>query len=120
MSFRATINFTTRELGLEDVKVFSGIYLGEPDELTETTRRAIPIKDVYKVHALCNDLDEEPRWLIALISDTGMRFSEAAGLTGEDIKLDCPHPHILLRPHPWRRLKTQSSERIVPLVGSPL
>ena len=25
---RATINFTTRELGLEDVKVFSGVYLG--------------------------------------------------------------------------------------------
>jgi len=117
---RATINFTTRELGLEDVKVFSGIYLGEPEELTQTTRRSIPIKDVYKVQALCNELDDEPRWLVALISDTGMRLSEAAGLIVEDIKLDCPHPHILLRPHPWRRLKTQSSERIVPLVGASL
>ena len=117
---RATINFTTRELGLEDVKVFSGVYLGEPEELTQTTRRSIPIKDVYKVQALCNELDDEPRWLVALISDTGMRLSEAAGLIVEDIKLDCPHPHILLRPHPWRRLKTQSSERIVPLVGASL
>ena len=59
---RATINFTTRELGLEDVKVFSGVYLGEPEELTQTTRRSIPIKDVYKVQALCNELDDEPRW----------------------------------------------------------
>ena len=117
---RASINFTTKELGLEDVKVFSGVYLGEPEELTQTTRRSIPIKDVYKVQALCNELDDEPRWLIALISDTGMRLSEAAGLIGEDIRLDCPHPHILLRPHPWRRLKTQSSERIVPLVGASL
>ena len=117
---RATINFTTRELGLEDIKVFSGVYLGEPEELTQTTRRSIPIKDVYKVQALCNELDDEPRWLVALISDTGMRLSEAAGLIVEDIKLDCPHPHILLRPHPWRRLKTQSSERIVPLVGASL
>ena len=117
---RATINFTTRELGLEDVKVFSGVYLGEPEELTQTTRRSIPIKDVYKVQALCNELDDEPRWLVALISDTGMRLSEAAGLIVEDIKLDCPHPHILLRPHPWRRLKTQSSERSVPLVGASL
>ena len=47
-----------------------------------------------------------------------MRLSEATELMGEDIKLDCPHPHILMRPHPWRRLKTQSSERIVPLVGA--
>ena len=38
----------------------------------------------------------------------------------EDIKLDDTHPHTLLRPHPWRRLKTQSSERIVPLVGASL
>ena len=98
--------------------MFSGVYLGEPEELTQTTRRFIPIKDVYKVQALCNELDDEPRWLVALISDTGMRLSEAAGLIVEDIKLDCPHPHILLRPHPWRRLKTQSSERIVPLVGA--
>ena len=59
---RATINFTTRELGLEDVKVFSGVYLGEPEELTQTTRRSIPIKDVYKVQALCNELDDEHRW----------------------------------------------------------
>ena len=117
---RASINFTTRELGLKDIKVFSGVYLGEPEALTHTTRRPIPIKDVYKVQTLCRELDDEPRWLIALISDTGMRLSEASGLIVEDIKLDDIHPHILLRPHPWRRLKTQSSERIVPLDGASL
>ena len=72
----------------ENVKVFSGVYLGEPEELTQSTRRSIPIKDVYKVQALFNELDDEPRWLVALISDTGMRLSEAAGLIVEDIKLD--------------------------------
>ena len=34
-----------------------------------------------------------------------------------DLQPDHPQPHISLRPHPWRRLKTQGSERIVPLVG---
>lgn len=82
---RASINFTTRELGLEDVKVFSGVYLGEPEELTHKTRRPIPIKDIYKVQALCRKLDDEPRWLMALISDTGMRLSEATGLIVEDL-----------------------------------
>ena len=59
---RASINFTTKELGLEDVKVFLGVYIGEPEELTQTTRRFIPINDVYKLQALCNELDDEPRW----------------------------------------------------------
>jgi integrase len=38
----------------------------------------------------------------------------------EDICLDLEVPHINLRPHPWRRLKTQQSERQIPLVGAAL
>ncbi|CDL00154.1 putative DNA breaking-rejoining enzymes [Magnetospirillum gryphiswaldense MSR-1 v2] len=66
---------------------------------------------------MCQDLDDEPRWLIGLISDSGMRLAEAAGLTKDDVVLNDKFPHINLRPHPWRQLKTQSSARIVPLVG---
>ena len=33
----------------------------------------------------CQITDDEPRWLVALISDTGMRLNEAAGLAKEDI-----------------------------------
>jgi integrase len=40
------------------------------------------------VQSLCRENDDEMRWLIALISDTGMRLGEAAGLLKEDIKLD--------------------------------
>ena len=47
---------------------------------------------------------------MALISDTGMRLSEAAGLAREDIVLDADIPHVIIRPHPWRRLKTKGSE----------
>ena len=53
-----------------------------------------------------------------MISDTGMRLSEATGLLSSDIKLDCDLPHIQLVPHPWRRLKTPSSIRQIPLVGA--
>ena len=65
-------------------------------------------------------LDDEPRWLIALISDTGMRLSEACGLQACDIHLDGDTPYINLVEHPWRRLKTASSSRQVPLVGASL
>ena len=60
------------------------------------------------------------RWLLALISATRMRLSEAAGLHRDDIILDAPTPHINLTAHPWRRLKTKSSARHIPLVGTAL
>ena len=49
-----------------------------------------------------------------------MRLSEACGLHSSDIRLDCETPHIKLVEHPWRRLKTTSSRRKVPLVGEAL
>ena len=49
-----------------------------------------------------------------------MRLSEALGLTKEDINLNNSIPHIRLTPHPWRRLKTKSSERYIPLVKDSL
>ena len=60
-------------------------------------------------------------WLIALISDTGMRLAEGAGLLKQDIVgLETTQPHINLIKHPWRNLKTVSSERKIPLVGKAL
>ena len=49
-----------------------------------------------------------------------MRLSEAAGLIEDDLGLDKEYPHIALKAHPWRRLKTRGSERIVPLAGEAL
>ena len=62
------------------------------------------------------------RWLIALISDTGMRLREVAGLFKEDMKVNESIPHIDLKPHPWRTLKTRGShnQRGVPLTGEAL
>jgi len=54
------------------------------------------------------------------LSDTGMRLSETLGLLVEDIKVDTAIPHIVLTPHPWRQLKTKSSLRKIPLIGSSL
>jgi len=60
---------------------------------------------------------DEMRWLLALISDTGMRLSEAAGLALNDIVLDSKIPYINLKPNGSRRLKTKQSVRKIPLVG---
>ena len=57
------------------------------------------------------------RWLLALISDTGMRLAEAAGLALNDIVLDSEIPYINLKPNESRRLKTKQSSRKIPLIG---
>ena len=56
--------------------------------------------------------------MIALLSDTGMRLSEALGLVWNDVNLDHDYPHISLKPHSWRPLKTSGSKRLIPLVGA--
>ena len=70
-----------------------------------------------RIQRECMTSDDEIGWLLALISDAGMRQSEAAGLAKSDIVLDVDAPHITLVPHPWRRLKTKGSEKLVPLIG---
>ncbi|PPR59655.1 MAG: hypothetical protein CFH10_01827 [Alphaproteobacteria bacterium MarineAlpha4_Bin2] len=58
--------------------------------------------------------------VIAVVSDTGVRLAEAVGLAIEDISLDHEYPHLVLQQHPWRPLKTSTSERLVPLVCASL
>ena len=78
------------------------------------------MQDIRNVQAECLKFDDDQRWLIALISDSGMRLSEACGLLVEDIKLEEDISYLDITPHPWRRLKTKGSARQVPLVGSSL
>jgi hypothetical protein len=50
-----------------------------------------------------------------------MRLAEATGLLREDfVNLDGTTPYIRIRPNAWRTLKTESSQRNVPLIGSSL
>ena len=117
-SVRAVINLAVRENGLSITNVFSGTFI--PDDEVKKKRLPIPINDLIKIQQKCMAMDDEPRWLIALISDTGMRLSEACGLQACDIHIDGGTPYIDLVEHPWRRLKTASSSRQVPLVGASL
>ena len=113
---RAVINLSIKEHGLDWSNVFSGTYI--PDDSRSAKRAPVPSDQLRKIQKECFEVDDEARWLIAMISDTGMRLSEATGLLSSDIKLGSDLPHIQLVPHPWRRLKTLSSARQIPLVGA--
>jgi integrase len=117
-TIRSVINLAIQEHGLECRNAFSKVYLPDLDDAKK--REPIPIENIKEIQRECMSIDDEARWLVALISDTGMRLSEAAGLSVDDIKLDCEIPHIDLKPHAWRGLKTRGSQRQIPLVGASL
>ena len=117
-SIRAVFNFTISEYALEIKNPFMGMYLDKTIGVSK--RYPIPIDDIKRVQNKCRIIDDDMRWLIALVLDTGLRLAEAAGLLKSDIILDAELPFLTVTVHPWRALKTSGSERVVPLVNSAL
>jgi len=112
---RAVITLTIQEEGINCGNAFAKTFL--PND-ARPKRASISPDDIKHVQKVCLDMADERRLLVALISDTGMRLSEALGLIWDDIYLDHEYPHISLTPHPWRPLKTSGSKRLIPLVGA--
>ena len=117
-NLRAIWKYIAREHGIETVNPFANMNYGNAK--ASVKRLPIPIEDIHKVQKLCFDLDDDIRWIIAAVSDSGMRLAEVIGLNANDVHLNEEVPFVRLSEHPWRRLKTAESQRDVPLVGATL
>jgi integrase len=115
---RSVVNFAASEVGVTMTNPFTGVYYDRQSGVKD--RAPVPIDVLRCVQQECMKIDDDMRWLVALVSDTGMRLAETAGLLREDICLDREVPHVVIREHPWRRLKNSTSSRAVPLVGTSL
>ena len=111
----SVVNFAISENALDLKNPFIGLYHDRNAGVIK--RLPIPVKTIAEIQTKCISIDDDMRWLIALLSDTGMRLGEAVGLLNSDIITNHETPHVIIQPHPWRRLKTASSSRKVPLVG---
>ena len=123
-SIRSIVNLSIKEYGLSCDNAFAQTLI--PDRNDVSRRLPIPITHLRRIQKTCRSTktccitNDDLRWLIALISDTGIRLAEAAGLLKADIQLDHNIPHVSLKPHAWRQLTTANSERVIPLVGTSL
>jgi integrase len=115
---RAIWNFAARENGINATNPFANMNYGSGKGPNK--RKPIPIQHIQRLQASCAELDDDIRWLIAVLSDSGMRLAEVTGLVASDIHLDTKMPFIALKAHPWRPLKTVGSQRVIPLVGASL
>ena len=113
---RAIINLSIQEYGLNCKNAFAKTYI--PDLEDTIKRQPIPIEIIRKIQEECVLINDSNRWLIALLSDTGMRLSEALGLRIEDLQIESKVPYVNIEPNSARKLKTKSSKRQIPLVGS--
>ena len=117
-SVRAMVNFIICEHGLKVANPFLNVFFPELNDTKK--RKPFSIKEISLLHDKCRSTDNDVRHLVALISDTGVRLSEATGLKISDLKVDGPTPCVHITPNPIRRLKTKQSERQVPLIGASL
>jgi integrase len=117
-NINALTGLVCKELGYPASATFRGLFFREAG----VQNQRLPVPDMLRVFLQkeCKATDDEARWLLALISDTGMRLSEAIGLAREDISLAGKVPYVTVQPHSWRRLKTIDSKRRIPLIGSAL
>ncbi len=74
----------------------------------------------YKLLTSLDGLSEKERMVIWAIADTGARVAEIFGLAADDIRLEADIPFIWIRPRDGYSLKTKTSQRQIPLVGSSL
>jgi integrase len=91
-----------------------------PNEDQDVDQRSpFTTEELRAINSACREQDDDIRHIVALQADTGARLGEIVGLRVEDVVLNHATPHIHIRPNVklGRTLKTDASERKVPLVG---
>ena len=76
-TIRSIINLNIAEQGLDCRNVFARTYM--PEERKDG-RLQIPIECIRAIQNDCETINDDLRWIVALLSDTGMRLGEAVGL----------------------------------------
>jgi integrase len=113
-SLSAILNYAYSELDLDKRNPFSRLIIkGEgEDGFKRGTFSNEQLKHGYDIAI---NSGSQIKLLMPLLGETGCRLAEIVGLRLEDIDLESDLIHI--SPNPARRLKTRSSQRVLPFVG---
>lgn len=115
-TLKAAIGLAIREFEMDRANPFEKFLiegLGEDSE----DRPTFTTDELQTISNACKETNDDIRWLIALLEDTGARLDEIVGLRLIDLHVEKPVPYVDISPNRARNLKTKSSERKVPLIG---
>ena len=78
----------SEELVLNTTPAFSGFIIHEVEVDADTHNRpSVPLDVIKAVQQRFHQIDDEDRWVIALVSDEGLRLGEALVLLKNDVTL---------------------------------
>ncbi len=97
-------------------EIFKGLRLRGEVEKSRVPYETQFIQGRLLAAGALDGLNEDARHVLYVVADTGLRPSEVVNLTEAAICLDAAIPHVKILPE-GRRLKTEDSEREIPLVG---
>jgi len=118
-SYNAVINYVNEQYEIDHPHRFSKTEIPNEGE-DKKEKNDYTSQQLSAIRRVVNGSDNLFEQMIALMIDTGMRSGEVVGLRSEDLILDCEQPYINLHKNTFRRLKTKSSARLIPLTGASL
>ncbi|MDB9904534.1 hypothetical protein OAD18_02645 [Oceanospirillaceae bacterium] len=108
-SLKPIISLMIQEHGLSASNPLAKRYM--PIDPLKNTRLPISLPAIRNIQSLCFDINDDLRWIVAIVSDTGVRLAEACGLERIDVVLDGPIPHIIIRPNECRNTRQSNRHR---------
>lgn len=115
-AINAVLNMAFRELEIAKPQPFRELKIA--GEGADSSPAEVPSMEQLKsLAALLETKDSTTAIIAAIMLETGPRIAEISGLKVSDVVLDAAVPYLRIAPNEWRDLKTESSEREVPLVG---
>lgn len=105
------------KLGLDVDHVFRKLVLSEDDAGKKLPFETTYIKETLLNHDNLKGLNEQAKWVLFAMAETGAGLTELTGLLPEEILMDHDIPHIAITRRKGHRLKTKYRERKIPLVG---
>ncbi len=114
------ITTAIREFELAMNNPFTGVTIPNKDEGQRKPRGSFTKDEIMAIQEKCHEKNDQRRWAIAMLSDTGARLAEIVGLRKSDVFLDGEIPYIHIALHSSRRVKSSASNRKVPLIGAAL
>ena len=84
---RPIFNTAITELEIEMANPLSNIKIPDSDQHEDDRRRPFTLPQLRTIQLACRMKDDQRRWVISMLSDTGARLSEVAGLLTKDVSL---------------------------------
>lgn len=106
-----------KHVGEDRQNPFAGFSFADKRKKRRLPLRVDQIDNLFLTPGAFQKTKRESRLLVYMMIETGARLSELATLRAEDFRLDHDVPHFLIYEREGRSLKTENSNRIMPLCG---